>query len=89
MAKRQIEIFVADCPLCNETVRLVRELSCPSCEVLIYDLREGQTHLTYLEKAQQYGVQAVPALAIDGKLVLTGKPNREQLQAIGVGQPLN
>ncbi|URD53644.1 thioredoxin family protein [Chroococcidiopsis sp. CCNUC1] len=89
MAKRQIEIFVADCPLCNETVRLVRELSCPSCEVLIYDLREGQTHLTYLEKAQQYGVQAVPALAIDGKLALTGKPNREQLQAIGVGQPLN
>jgi len=89
MAKRQIEIFVADCPLCNETVRLVRELSCPSCEVLIYDLREGQIHLTYLEKAQQYGVQAVPALAIDGNLVLTGKPNREQLQAIGVGQPLN
>ena len=89
MVKRQIEIFVADCPLCNETVRLVQELTCSSCEVSIYDLREGQTHPTYLAKAQKYGVQAVPALAIDGKLVLTGKPNREQLQAIGVGQPLN
>ena len=89
MTKRQVEIFIADCPLCNETVRLVRELSCPSCEVLIYDLRQGQTHSSYLEKAQQYGVQAVPALAIDGKLVLTGKPDREQLQAIGIGQPLN
>ena len=89
MAKRQIEIFVADCPLCNETVRLVRELTCSGCEVSIYDLREGQTHPTYLEKAEQYGIQAVPALAVDGKLVLTGKPNQEQLRAIGVGQPLS
>ncbi|OWY67801.1 thioredoxin family protein [cyanobacterium TDX16] len=89
MTKRQIEIFVADCPLCNETVRLVRELTCSGCEVSIYDLREGQTHSTYLEKAEQYGIQAVPALAVDGKLVLTGKPNQEQLRAIGVGQPLS
>ena len=89
MTKRQIEIFVADCPLCNETVRLVRELTCSGCKVSIYDLREGQTHPTYLEKAEQYGIQAVPALAVDGKLVLTGKPNQEQLRAIGVGQPLS
>ena len=89
MTKRQIEIFVADCPLCNETVRLVRELTCSGCEVSIYDLREGQTHPTYLEKAEQYGIQAVPALAVDGKMGLTGKPNQEQLRAIGVGQPLS
>ncbi|MBE9020488.1 thioredoxin family protein [Chroococcidiopsidales cyanobacterium LEGE 13417] len=89
MATRKIEIFVADYPLCNETVRLVQELTCSSCRVSIYHLQQGQTHPTYLAKAQQYGVQAVPALAIDGKMVLTGKPNREQLQAIGVGQLLN
>lgn len=89
MTKRQVEIFVADCPLCNETVRLVQELTCPSCEVSIYDLREGQDSPTYLEKAQQYGVNAVPAIAINGSLVLTGKPDRAQLQTVGVGQPLN
>lgn len=89
MTKRQIEIFVAGCPLCNETVRLVQELICPSCEILIYDLREGQGSPTYLEKAQQYGVNAVPAIAVNGSLVLAGKPDREQLQAVGVGQPLN
>lgn len=83
MNKRQIEIFTADCPLCDETVQMVQELACPSCEVSVYNLREER------EKAQQYGVNAVPAIAVNGTLVLTGKPNREQLQAIGVGQPLN
>ncbi|YAF96823.1 MAG: thioredoxin family protein [Nodularia sp. CChRGM 3473] len=83
MAKRQVEIFIADCPLCEETVQMVQELTCPDCEVSVYKLRQEQ------EKAQQYGVNAVPAIAINGKLVLTGKPSREQLQAAGVGQPLS
>jgi glutaredoxin len=86
MSKSQIEIFTADCPLCNETVQLVHELACSSCEISVYDLREEQKHPMYLEKVQQYGVTAVPAIAIDGTLVLTGKPNREQLQAVGIGQ---
>lgn len=83
MTKRQIEIFTADCPLCDETVRLVQALACPSCEVTVYRLQEEQ------EKATHYGVNAVPAIAINGTLVLTGKPNQAQLEAIGVGQPLD
>ncbi|HYW20787.1 MAG TPA: thioredoxin family protein [Nodularia sp. (in: cyanobacteria)] len=83
MTKRQIEIFTADCPLCDETVQMVQELACPNCEVSVYNLRQEQ------EKAQQYGINAVPAIAINGILVLSGKPNLEQLQAVGVGQPLN
>ncbi|NJK29306.1 MAG: thioredoxin family protein [Acaryochloris sp. SU_5_25] len=83
MQKRQVEIFTANCPLCDETVQLVQALACTSCEVSVYNLRED------LEKAQQYGVNAVPAIAINGTLVLTGKPNRAQLQAIGIGQPLS
>lgn len=83
MTKRQIEIFTADCSLCDETVQMVQELTCPDCEVSVYNLRQDQ------EKAQQYGVNAVPAIAINGRLVLTGKPNLEQLRADGVGQPLN
>lgn len=83
MLKRQVEIFTANCPLCDEAVRMVQELACPSCEVLVYNLRDD------LEKAQQYGVNAVPAIAINGIVVLTGKPSREQLEAIGIGQPLS
>ncbi|BDA73952.1 thioredoxin [Rivularia sp. IAM M-261] len=82
MTKRQIEIFTADCPLCDETVQMVQELACSHCEVSIYKLRQEQ------EKAKQYGVNAVPAIIVNGKLVLTGKPNREQLIAAGVGQSI-
>lgn len=84
MNKRQIEIFTADCPLCDETVKLVRKLVCSSCQVSIYDLREPVD----LAKAEQYGVNGVPAIAVNGRLVLTGKPNKEQLQTLGIGQPL-
>ena len=84
MNKRQVEIFTADCPLCDETVKLVRELAFSSCQVSVYDLREQAD----LAKAEQYGVNGVPAIAVNGRLVLTGKPNTEQLQAIGIGQPV-
>ncbi len=84
MNKRQIEIFTADCPLCDETVKLVRELACSSCQVSVYDLREKADWA----KAEQYGVNSVPAIAVNGRLVLTGKPNTEQLQAVNIGKPL-
>lgn len=84
MNKRQVEIFTANCPFCDETVKLVRELACSSCQVSVYDLREKAD----LAKAEQYGVSSVPAIAVNGRLVLTGKPNTEQLQAVGIGKPL-
>ena len=84
MNKRQVEIFTADCPLCDETIKLVRELACSSCQVSIYDLREQAD----LAQAEQYGVNEVPASAINGRLMLTGKPDVEQLPAIGIGQPV-
>lgn len=80
MVTRQIEIFVGNCPLCEETVQLVQEFASSSCKVLVYNLEEG------LEKAQRYGVNAVPSVAIDGRLVLTGKPSRSQLEAAGIIQ---
>lgn len=84
MNKRQVEIFTANCPLCDETVKLVNELACSSCQVSVYDLREPAD----LAKAERYGINGVPAIAIDGHLMLTGKPNTDQLQAIGIGQPV-
>ena len=84
MNKRQVEIFTADCSLCDETVKLVKELACSSCQVSVYDLREPAD----LAKAAQYRINGVPAIAINGRLMLTGKPDVEQLQAIGIGQPV-
>ncbi len=38
VAKRRIEVFTAGCLLCQEAVKMVRELACSNCEVVVYDL---------------------------------------------------
>jgi len=40
-AKRRVEVFTAGCSLRDETVKLVKELACPSCEVNIYGLSKS------------------------------------------------
>lgn len=69
MIKRRVEVFTAGCPICEETVNRVKSLACPSCEVRIYDLREGCTTNECRDKARQYGITAVPAIAVDGVLL--------------------
>jgi hypothetical protein len=81
MTTRKIEIFTGNCPLCNDTVKMVQELAGNHCDVKVYNVQEQPSRL------QQYAVNAVPAIAIDGILVLVGKPSRTQLEAFGIGQP--
>lgn len=89
MSKRLVEVFTADCPLCDETVKLVRELACNSCEIKVYDLREGCTTNECREKAAGYGIHRVPAVIVDGKLAdccQNQQPvSRETLIAAGIG----
>jgi len=85
-AKRRVEVFTAGCPLCDETVKLVKELACPSCEVTIYDLSKNG-----MDKAKEYGVNSVPTVVVDGRIAeccIRGKPNAESLKAAGIGQSL-
>lgn len=90
MAKRVVEVFTAGCPLCDETVKLVREVACPSCEVQVYDLREGCATDECREKANQYGIHRVPAVVVNGKLAECcshQQPvSREALMTAGIGQ---
>ena len=67
--KRRVEVFTAGCPLCNDAVDLVKSLACPSCDVQIYDLREGCDTNECREKANRYGITTVPAIAVDGVLL--------------------
>jgi glutaredoxin 3 len=86
-AKRQIEIFSAGCPLCEETIRLVNRAACPSCDVTILDVRNPQV----TSRAKSLGVHSVPAVVIDGKLAdcCVGRgPDEQTLRAAGLGQPL-
>ncbi|CAN5881626.1 hypothetical protein BH23ACT12_BH23ACT12_06390 [soil metagenome] len=83
MAKRQVEVFTAGCPVCEPTVRLVRETACSDCEVTVYDLNvEGA------DRARQYAVKTVPAVAVNGSLLPCCENqgvSAEELEAAGVG----
>ncbi|GFE69114.1 thioredoxin family protein [Chroococcus sp. FPU101] len=78
MTTHQIEIFTGNCPLCDETVALIKSMADPAYEITVCNLGENR------QKAEQYGVKAVPAIAIDGVLIFTGKQNQSSLEAIGI-----
>ncbi len=83
--KRQVEVFTAGCPLCEDAVALVKGLACPSCEVVVYDLRaDGEA----VSRARRFGVNAVPAVVVDGRLAeccTRGAVDEETLREAGVG----
>lgn len=89
MGKRKVEVFTSGCFLCEETVSLVKELACPSCEVNIYNLAEPCDSEECIKKAKKYGVNSVPTVVIDGKIVeccQRNKPDRYALIKAGLGQ---
>ncbi len=86
-ATRKIEIFSAGCPTCDEAVSQVRALACPSCEIVVLDMKDS----TVAQRAKILGVRSVPAVSIDGRLAdcCAGRgPDEATLRAAGLGQPL-
>ena len=86
-AKRVIEIFSAGCPACEETISMVRQIACPSCDVEVLDMRQGDV----AARAKEYGIKSVPAVVIDGKLAdcCAGRGVDEAtIRAADVGVPL-
>ncbi|WP_298433551.1 thioredoxin family protein [Geobacter sp.] len=86
--KRKVEVFTAGCPLCDPVVELVKKTACPSCEVIVYDLNAGCATNECREKAKAYGINRVPAVVVDGRLLdccVTGTVSEEKLRAAGIG----
>lgn len=78
---RKVDVFTADCTLCEPAITLVLELACPDCDVAVHDLRGAGANRTI-----DFGV-TLPAVVIDGELVSwahTG-PGRSELATAGVG----
>lgn len=85
--KRTVEVFSAGCAVCDELVRRVNAIACPSCDVVVLDMQQPDV----VERAKSLGVASVPAVAIDGALAdcCAGKgPDEAALRAAGLGQPL-
>lgn len=86
--KRKIEVFSAGCPVCEETIQMVKSNSCPSCEVIVLDMKEEFVS----KKAKGLGIRSVPAVVIDGKLAdccSDRGPDKTILKSMGLGQPIS
>jgi glutaredoxin 3 len=86
--KRKIEIFSAGCPCCDETVKMVNEAACPSCDVEVLDMRQPDV----AKRAKEFGVKSVPAVVIDGQLAgccASRAVDEATLRAAGLGVPLS
>lgn len=87
-SKRTIEIFSAGCAVCDATVARVKELACPSCEIIVLDMKDSAV----AARADSLGIRSVPAVVIDGALAdcCAGRgPDEAVLKAAGLGQPLS
>ena len=83
--KRTIEIFTAGCSCCEDAVKLVQSIACPSCDVQVLDMR---TDKAAQAKAKQYGIKRVPAVVVNGKLAdccQQSSVDASTLRALGVG----
>jgi glutaredoxin 3 len=84
-AKRKIEVFSAGCATCH-TIEVIRRAACPSCEVIIHDMRDGEV----AKRAKRLGVRSVPAAVIEGELAgcCAGRGiDLTVLRAAGLGRP--
>jgi len=84
---RKVEIFSAGCPTCQEIVDLVKNISCPSCDVSVLNMNEESVS----QRAKLLGIHRVPAVVIDGKLAdccSVSAPDEQSLRAAGIGHTI-
>ncbi len=65
----KIEVFSANCPLCNRVVDEIEAGKCARCQLIVYNLSEN------LELARSYGVRVAPTVIIDREVKIEGHPD--------------
>lgn len=75
-----IEFFSADCRLCEACLAVLRERF-PGLEMVVHRAAECSDG-SCCRRAESYGVRAVPALVVNGKIVLTSLPTEEDLRRL-------
>ena len=61
---RTIEVFSAGCPMCTDTIEMVKRLVGSEHEVHVRDMQQAET----AARARDLGVRSVPAVVVDGTL---------------------
>ncbi|MDR4483965.1 MAG: thioredoxin family protein [Nitrospirales bacterium] len=83
---RQVEIFSAGCQVCDDTITLVKQLACPSCEITVLNMNDQ----TVSSRARALGIRTIPAVLVDGQLIeccAENGPSERVLRATGIGTP--
>lgn len=75
---KKIEVFTADCPLCKDTLELIKKEACRECEVIERRCTGGECP----QPAKGYDIKAVPTVVVDGKITFVGKPTLEQVKQL-------
>lgn len=84
---RRIEIISAGCQVCEDTIALVKQLACPSCEVTVLNMKDRAN----ANRAKKLGIRTIPAVLINGELVeccADSGPSESLLRLAGIGTPL-
>ena len=84
--KRRVEVFTAGCAVCEPVVEMVKQIACPSCEVVIHNLKDDPKAA---DRAREAGVKRVPMVLVDGKpaeCCHVGPVTEAGLRAAGVGR---
>lgn len=79
MTKRKIEVFSAGCPLCQETLTLVKE-AVAECGCEVIERRCSETECC--AEAKAYDIQAMPTVVVDGRITFVGRINAEQAASL-------
>jgi glutaredoxin len=75
-----IEFFSAECRICDRTLRLLKQ-TFPSPKIIVHRQSECVDG-SCCALAEKYGVRAVPSLVINGKVVLVGFPNEQEIKEL-------
>ena len=85
--KRKVEVFSAGCPACQETIDLVNQIACPSCDVTVLNMNDNAV----AQRAKSLGIHRVPAVVINGKLAdccAVSPPDEQSLRTAGIGKAI-
>jgi hypothetical protein len=64
VTKRRVELFTAGCLVCEDTVKMVKDMACESCEVIVYNLNEACNSEDCLDKVKKFGIKRLPAVRL-------------------------
>jgi len=75
----KVEIFSASCPLCRETVEMVKQAECCKDSEIVVHKCEGEE---CCQPAKNLKIRAVPSIAVDGHLAIEGRPSLQDVEKI-------